>query len=91
MRRKPRRKAETVVTTLDRESKPIIEAVAEILKQNPLVLQGYLVVGFRIDGTVAISHNSCCVPHVVNRTIDQVKKYPDLAKPREKYRESHDR
>ncbi len=54
------------------------------------IMRGYLVVGFRIDGTVAITHNSCCAPHLVSRTIDEIAKYPELQKPYGKSRESHD-
>lgn len=89
MRLWPRRNREVLITSTDRDARPIVEGVAEMLLQNPEILRSYLIVGFRIDGTVAIAHNSCCVPHQVNRTIDMIHKYPELSRVREKYRESH--
>jgi hypothetical protein len=75
--------------TIQGPSDPVIQGVAELLMQAPELVAGYLVVGFRVDGTVAVAHNTCCLPHQVNRLVDQVRKNPALGAPREKYRESH--
>lgn len=85
-----RRNRKIGFTSTERDARPTISAVAGILDQNPEIMRGYLVVGFRIDGTVAIAHNSCCAPHLVSRTVDEIAKYPELQQPRGKSRESHD-
>ena len=90
MRLWPRRNRKIKMTTTECDARPTISAVAGILRQNPEIMRGYLVVGFRIDGTVAIAHNSCCAPHLVSQTIDEIAKYPELQKPRGKSHESHD-
>lgn len=73
----------------ERPARPSLELVAEILAQNTEVVGAYLVVGYRIDGSVAIAHNSCCVPHLINTLVTEIRHNPDLALPRDKYSEDH--
>lgn len=52
--------------------------VADIVRSNPGLFKGYLVVAVNIDDSMEIAHNTCCLPHMVNHLIDAIKQYPEL-------------
>ena len=46
--------------------------IGEIVNCNPELLDGYLAVGVKIDGSLSIAHNFCCLPHALNSIAIQI-------------------
>lgn len=67
--------------TRDRPANRSIEAVAEAVEENPELIKGYLIVAVRIDGTMVIAHNTCCLPHIVDMVIGEMIGHPEIALP----------
>lgn len=77
--------------SVDRDAALVLELVAQATDQNPKLVDGYLIVAVRVDGSLAISHNTCCLPHMVNIVIDAINQNPSLAVPRDEYKNNHPR
>ena len=56
----------------------MLRRVGDALGENPELLQGFLIVGVRIDGMKVIAHNSCCLTHMIQEIINDIRDYPDL-------------
>lgn len=65
-------------------------SLGDILKENPELIEGYLVVGWRIDDMIVVGHNSCCLPHLINRIHQAIAENPSLCQPSPVFREDHD-
>lgn len=53
-------------------------AVGFVLECNPDLIEGFIVVGFRIDRVVMVKHNSCCAAHAVMAAARAVADNPEL-------------
>jgi hypothetical protein len=64
--------------------------IAAALGENPEILKGYLVVGIRIDDSIVVAHNSCCLGHVLGVVISELNAHPEMNTPNDQYRNSHE-
>lgn len=52
--------------------------IAEIVGDNPELIQGYFVVALRIDQSISIAHNVGCAACMIANLVQMLKKNPDL-------------
>ena len=52
--------------------------IADALRENREIIAGYLVVGVRIDGTMVVGHNSCCLAHMIGLVIGELNEHPEM-------------
>ena len=60
------------------DSAEVLRHVGDALGENPDLLQGFLVIGMRIDGAMIVAHNSCCLGHIIEAVIANMHEFPDL-------------
>jgi hypothetical protein len=64
--------------------------IAEALGENPDIMKGYLVVGVRIDDSMVVAHNTCCLGHMIGIVISELKGHPEMNTPNDEFREGHE-
>jgi hypothetical protein len=64
--------------------------IAAALGENLQILKGYLVVGIRIDDSIVVGHNSCCLAHILGVVISELNAHPEMNTPNDRYRDGHE-
>ncbi len=64
--------------------------IADALCENHEIIAGYLVVGVRIDGTMVVGHNSCCLAHMIGIVLSELKAHPEMNVQNPGLPEAHD-
>lgn len=55
------------------------QLLAKALKQNPDIMEGVMVIGFRIGGSMVVAHNYCCLGHAMNRAAKHINENPEYS------------
>lgn len=54
------------------------QRLAELTGDNVDMIEGYLVVSVRIDGQLVVSHNSCCLEHILDGIREYMGDNPEI-------------